>query len=102
VDERQCARLKLKPLPSAAQITGAGATGRRSVAVAEVKLLQLGDVKFRAKTVALFDLGDWGVAAPERALSDVQGILGGELLSATQAVIDCHALKLWLLPIGRK
>lgn len=102
VDERQCARLKLKPLPSAARITGAGATGTRSVAVAGVKSLQLGEVSLKDTTVALFDLADWGFAAPDQALGEVQGILGGDLLAATGAVIDCHRLKLWLKPVGRR
>jgi predicted aspartyl protease len=102
VDERQCARLGLKPMPSAARITGAGATGRRSVAVADVKSLQLGVVELKDHTLALFDLADWGFAAPDQALSEVQGILGGDLLAATRAVIDCHRLKLWLKPAARK
>lgn len=102
VDERQCARLKLKPLPSAARIAGAGATGLRNVAAADVKSLQLGEVVLKDTTVALFDLADWGFAAPDKALSEVQGILGGDLLATTSAVIDCHRLKLWLKPSGRK
>jgi len=102
VDERQCARLKLKPMPSAARITGAGETAMRSVAVADVKSLQLGEVNLKDTTVALFDLADWGFAAPDRTLGEVQGILGGELLAATSAVIDCHRLKLWLKPVVRR
>jgi predicted aspartyl protease len=102
VDERQCARLKLKPMPSTARITGAGATGLRSVAVADVKSMQLGEVDLQDANVALFDLADWGFAAPEKSLSEVQGILGGDLLAVTSAVIDCHRLKLWLKPAARK
>ena len=102
VDERQCARLKLKPMPSTARITGAGATGRRSVAVADVKSLRLGEVDLKDNMLALFDLADWGFAAPGKALSEVQGILGGDLLAATSAVIDCQRLKLWLKPTARK
>lgn len=102
VDERQCARLKLKPMPSTARISGAGATGLRSVAVANVKSLQLGKVDLKDNTLAVFDLADWGFAAPDQALSEVQGILGGDLLAATGAVIDCQRLKLWLKPAARK
>ena len=102
LDQRQVARLKLKPMPSAARITGAGATGQRGVAVAEVKSLLLGEVELKEKTVALFDLADWGFAAPDKALSEVQGILGGDLLAATDAVIDCNRLKLWLKPFRNK
>ncbi len=102
VDERQHARLKLKPLPSAARISGAGGAGWRSVAAVEVRLLQLGEVDLKNQTLALFDLADWGFAAPDQALGEVQGILGGDLLAANCAVIDCHRLKLWLKPEGRK
>lgn len=102
VDERLCARLKLKPKPSVARISGAGATGLRSVAVANVKSLRLGEVDLKDDTLAVFDLADWGFAAPDQALSEVQGILGGDLLAATSAVIDCHRLKLWLKPAARK
>jgi predicted aspartyl protease len=102
VDSRQCARLQLKPMPSTARITGAGATGVRSVAVAEVNALQLGAVELKDHTLALFDLADWGFAAPEKALSEVQGILGGDLLAATAAMVDCHRLILWLQPAARR
>lgn len=102
LDQRQCARLKLKPLPSATKIIGAGKTGGRSVAVTEVKSLQLGGVGLPDVTLALFDLADWGFAAPEKTLSEVQGILGGEWLAATSAVIDCHRLRLWVKPPTRR
>jgi hypothetical protein len=102
VDERQGARLKLKPLPSAARISGTGGAGWRSVAAAEVRLLQLGETDLRNQTLALFDLADWGFAAPDQVLGAVQGILGGDLLAANRAVIDCHRLKLWLTPFGRR
>ena len=96
LDARQSERLRLKPAPSAARITGAGATGTRGVAAAEVQSFQLGEVTLKAMTLAVFDLSDWGFAAPGRALTEVQGILGGDLLAMGDAVIDCHALKLWL------
>jgi len=52
--------------------------------------------------VAVFDLANWGFAAPDAALSEVQGILGGDALNAAGAVIDCHALKLWVKQSGPK
>jgi predicted aspartyl protease len=96
VDRRQMARLKLKEMPSLARITGAGKTGNRSVAVTVVKSFEVGGIKLKDATLALFDLADWGFAAPEKTLGEVQGIFGGELLHATSAVIDCHGLKLWI------
>lgn len=95
LDQRQSARLKLKAMASPARITGAGATGTRPVAVVEVKSLQVGEVNL-SSTLALFDLADWGFAAPDQTLKEIQGIFGGELLKATSAVIDCHKLKLWI------
>ena len=102
LDERQRERLRLKLAPSAGRITGAGATGTRSVAVADVKLFQLGEMTMKGTTLAVFDLSDWGFAAPDRALSEVQGILGGDLLAANETMIDCHALKLWLRSAVRR
>jgi len=95
IDGRQCERLGLKPLPSMTRISGAGKTGIRSVAVAQTKTFQLGDVTVKNANFALFDLADLGFAAPGKTLSEVQGILGGEMLATSSAVIDCHALKLW-------
>ena len=102
LDGRQGERLRLKPAPSATRITGAGATGTRGVAVAEVQSFQLGEVAMKVTTLAVFDLSDWGFAAPGRALAKVQGILGGDSLAANEAVIDCHALRLWLRSAVRR
>ena len=68
----------------------------------EVKSLQLGAVELQNYTLAWFDLADWGFAAPEKALAEVQGILGGDLLLATGAVVDCHRLRLWVQPAARR
>jgi len=103
LDERQCARLGLKPAPSAARITGAGKTGTRPIAVAEVKSFQLGGMELSKQTLALLDLADWGFGAAGQTLSEVQGILGGEMLAQTGALIDCHRLTLWVKPpVGRR
>lgn len=102
LDQRQVTRLGLQPQNSTTRITGAGATGIRPVAVANVKSLQLGAVEIKGQTLALLDLADWGFAAPEKTLSEVQGILGGDLLAALNAVIDCPRLKLWLQPRTRR
>jgi len=47
-------------------------------------------------------LADWGFAASDAGLGEVQGILGGDALNAAGAVIDCQALKLWVKPSGAK
>ena len=102
LDQRQVARLGLQPQNSTTRITGAGATGIRPVAVANVKSLQLGDVELKGTMLALLDLADWGFAAPEQTLGEVQGILGGDLLAALNAAIDCQRLKLWIKPRTRR
>jgi len=96
VDVRQRERLRLKVDASPARITGVGRTSTRGVGVAAVKSFRLADVDVKITNVAVFDLADWGLAVPEAALSEVQGILGGDALNATGAIIDCHALKLWV------
>lgn len=102
LDFRQRERLGLKVTPSAARITGVGATGTRAIAVTGVKSFQLGDVETKNATLAMLDLADWGLAARDRTLSEVQGILGGEILLAMGAVIDCHGLKLWVKRSGAR
>ena len=96
LDERQVLRLGLKPQPSTTRITGAGKTGTRTVAVTTLRSFALGEREFSPLTLALFDLADWGFAAPEAPLREVQGILGGELLATLNAVIDCQQRKLWI------
>lgn len=102
LDQRQAARLGLKPQPSSARIIGAGGTGVRPVAVVEVKRFELGTVSFRPATFALLDLADWQLAATNQPLAEVQGILGGDWLAANAAVIDCGSGKLWVKPRSRR
>ncbi len=102
VDVRQRERLGLKVVAAPAKITGVGRTGMRGVGVATVKSFKLADVAVKTTNLAVFDLADWGFAAPEAPLSEVQGILGGDTLNAAGAVIDCHALKLWVKPSSPK
>ena len=96
VDVRQRERLRLKVVAAPAKITGVGRTGMRGVGVATVKSFKLADVDVKIRNLAVFDLADWGFAAPDAALGEVQGILGGDALNAAGAVIDCRALKLWV------
>lgn len=98
LDMRQLDRLGLRALPTLAKIIGTGKTGTRGVAMAEAKLFALGDVALKDARFAVMDLGDWGFAAPQKQLSEVQGILGGTELVANEAMIDCHRLKLWVKP----
>jgi hypothetical protein len=102
VDVRQRERLRLKTTASPARITGVGRTGTRGVGVAALKSFRLAEGDVKLMNVAIFDLADWGFAAPDSALNQVQGILGGDALNAAGAVIDCHALKLWVKPAGLK
>jgi predicted aspartyl protease len=100
LDAGQAQRLHLKPLPTPRRISGAGATGTRAFAVAEVKSLAFGDVAMKGANFALLDLGDWGFAAPGKGLSEVHGILGGSELTAGSAIIDCHRLMVWVKRSG--
>jgi predicted aspartyl protease len=96
LDVRQLDRLGLRALPTAAKISGVGHTGTRGVAVGEAKSFTLGDVPVKNAHFAVMDLSDWGLAAPGKGLSEVQGILGGAELLANGALVDCGALKLWV------
>jgi predicted aspartyl protease len=90
--------LGLKLLPTPRQISGLGGTGKRGFAVAKVNSVELGAVKMRNLNFAVLELGDWGLATPGAALAEVRAILGGPELAACRAIIDCHALRLWLKP----
>ena len=80
------------------RLSGAGNTGTRGLAVAEVNSLRLGEVEIRRTHLGLVNLADWGLAEEGQSLNAVKGLLGGELLAAYAAVIDCGNLKLWLKP----
>ncbi|MBE0539998.1 MAG: aspartyl protease family protein [Verrucomicrobia bacterium] len=95
-------RFNLKPQPTPRKLLGVGATGTRSFAVAKVELLEVGGCQWKNLNLALLDLRDWGLAKPDTSLADVVGILGGPELTASGAVIDFHAQKLWVKPVRRK
>ena len=84
-DARQRERLRLKTTASPAKITGVGRAGTRGVGVATVKSFRLADVDVKITNLAVFDLADWGFAAPDAALSEVEGILGCDALNAAGA-----------------
>ena len=102
LDVRQINRLGLRALPTLAKISGVGKSGTRGVAMAEVNSFVLGEIKMKDTSFALMDLGDWGMAVPGKELGEVEGILGGAELVANGALIDCHALKLWVKRGGPK
>jgi predicted aspartyl protease len=102
LDVRQLDRLGLRAWPTLAKISGVGRTGTRGVGVAEATMFALGNVPMKDANFALMDLSDWGLAAPGKELSEVQGILGGTELVANGALIDCHRLKLWVKRSGGK
>ena len=47
-------------------------------------------------TVGVADLSRWGIAEGPKRSSDIQGVLGIDLLSSNNAVIEYPARKLWL------
>lgn len=102
LDGRQAEAWGLKPQASTTRLSGAGNTGTRGLAVAEVKSLRLGEMEIERTMVGLVDLADWGLAQKGKTLGEVKGLLGGEILTTYSAVIDCGGLKLWLKPRARK
>jgi len=72
-----------------------GGTGRRGFAVARVKQVELGDSEIGSVNFAAFPLSDWGLAASDAALAEVEGILGGPELAAWNSIVDCRSLRLW-------
>lgn len=88
----------LKPQASTTRLSGSGKTGVRGLAVAEVKSLRLGRVEIPRGLFGLVTLADWGLGREGQPLSEVKGLIGGELLAAHRAVIDCASQRLWLKP----
>lgn len=102
LDWRRAETWGLKPQPSTTRLSGAGNTGTRGLAVTEVNSLRLGEMEIAHAMVGLVDLADWGLARKDTTLSEVKGLLGGEILTAYSVVIDCGGLKMWLKPRLRK
>ena len=96
LDTETARRLELRADPSANQITGAAAAGRRSFGVTKVKSCTMGGRELRNLNFAVLELADWGLGTNGNALRNVGGILGGNELIAGGAIIDCGQLKLWL------
>ncbi len=88
--------LGLRVEPSANQITGAAAVGKRALGVTWVERFEIGGWKRADVNLAVLALADWGLGPNGQLLNGVDGILGGDQLLANAAVIDCGQLKLWL------
>lgn len=102
LDAGQIERFQLKPQPTPRRLLGVGATGTRGFAVARVQTFAVGGHEWKGLNLAVLDLRDWGLARPDTGLANVVGILGGSELTASGAVIDFHAQKLWLKPHRRR
>ncbi len=102
LDAGQVERFQLKPQPTPRRLLGVGATDTRGFAVAKVQTFAVGGHEWKERNLAVLDLRDWGLARPDTGLANVVGILGGSELTASGAVIDFHARKIWLKPHRRR
>ncbi len=100
LDTETARALELRVFPSANQITGAAAAGKRGFGVTRVKTFEIGGWEKADVNFAVLALADWGLGTNGQILSGMGGILGGDELAASATVIDCGQLKLWLR--GRK
>ena len=100
LDTETARELELRIDPSANQITGVAAAGKRGFGVTRVERLEIGGWKRASVTLAVLALADWGLGPNGKLLNGVGGILGGDEFLTNAAVIDCGQLKLWLR--GRK
>lgn len=96
LDQRFAVVAGLHPSPSLNRMTGPAVGRQRAYAVADVKSWSLGVEPMGERTLAVFDLADWGLGAGGKLFPDVAGILGGAELKAWEAWIDCGNRKLWL------
>lgn len=90
--------LKLQAQPTLNRMRGAATPDQRPFGVARLQQWRLGDLQMPETSVAVFDLGDWGMGPAGRIFPEVSGILGGAELHKFRAVIDCGGAKLWLRP----
>lgn len=88
--------LALRTSPSANQISGAAAAGKRGFGVTKVESFAIGRWQRADVPLAVLALADWGLGTNGQILGEVGGILGGDVMLANAAVIDCGQLKLWL------
>ncbi len=99
LDRSQIKPLGLRPYETRVKIAGIGKIGAHWLDVAKLKSLQLGDLVLGNVDFGVAKLEDWKIGESGTPWSDVQGILGAELLVLNAALIDCRQLKLWLQPL---
>jgi Aspartyl protease len=95
LDTKTARSMNLQFTPSPMRMMGAGASGRRNLAVADLKSMRLSGSEFPNVSVGVLSLADWGLGPDGKVLSGVGGILGGSELAAADAVLDCGRRKLW-------
>lgn len=95
LDTATARTLGLRVLPSANRITGAAAAGKRGMGITTIKALEIGGWKKTGVNFAVLSLADWGLGTNGQVLSRASGILGGDELTASAAVIDCGQRQLW-------
>ncbi len=75
-----------------------GVEGRSSSATdVRIPRLELGESVFTNLTISVADLAPWNLSPGQQSLLLPRGILGSDLLTATRAVLDCEAPRIWFL-----
>jgi len=81
-------------------VRGVGRIGASWIYSTEIDALEIGgatdSVALTNLTIGVADLSRWGIAEGPKRASDIQGVLGIDLLSSNNAVIEYPARKLWL------
>lgn len=98
LDAQLALRAGLRTAGSVHRMSGPGAGGQRNFAVADLPVWSLDSHRMPERTMAVLDLSDWGLGAKAKLFPQVEGILGGAELLATEAWLDCGQLKLWVRP----
>ena len=95
LDSQVTQALGLRVAASPNQMSGATTARKREFGVTRVTAFELGGRKTAHVNFAVLDLADWGLGLDGQILGSVGGILGGDELAASRAVIDCDQLQLW-------
>jgi len=82
----------------AGSLSGGTGLSQHQFRVATANNVKIGERIWREVNFGIADLSDWGIGKKDSIVSDVQGMLGSDLLIGYGALIDFGTSKLWLRP----
>jgi predicted aspartyl protease len=98
IDTKQMNRLGIEKQLTRTQVSGIGKIGSTWLDRTKLKSFEIGGVSIKNLEICVADMSGWKIGMPGHAFADVDGFLCPDILAYNRGLIDCHSLKLWLLP----